>query len=239
MSEKPLIGVERFRILVIGNANAGKSTILKTVCHAHGRNPVYLDENGNEIDSELTPSISCGKHDISHQFQYLTAREFVFHNSHGFEAGSADELEKVKDFIEIRAKSEQLKDQLHAIWYCLTTSNDRAMTEAEMSLFESGTGNVPVIAVFTKMDALDEVARNELMNEEVPFSKLKEQVPIRAKAIFEKNYLQRLKEVKHLPHGVIQLRDMDREGANCDTLILRTSQVLRDFGIVLSVNPSE
>ena len=67
---------------------------------------------------------------------------------------------------------------------------------------------VPVIAVFTKMDALNEVARNELMIEEVPFSKLEEQVPIRAKAIFEKKYLQRLKEVKHLPHGVIQLRGM-------------------------------
>jgi hypothetical protein len=42
-------GVEHFRILVIGNANAGKTTILKTVCHAHGRNPVYLDDKGNKV----------------------------------------------------------------------------------------------------------------------------------------------------------------------------------------------
>jgi hypothetical protein len=41
--------VERFRILVIGNANAGKTTILKNVCHARGRNPVYLDDKGNEV----------------------------------------------------------------------------------------------------------------------------------------------------------------------------------------------
>lgn len=37
-------GVEHFRILVIGNANAGKTTILEKVCHAQGRKPVYLDE---------------------------------------------------------------------------------------------------------------------------------------------------------------------------------------------------
>jgi hypothetical protein len=100
-----------------------------------------------------------GEHDIGHQFQYPTSHGFIFHDSRGFEAGGADELKKVKDFIEMRAKSKQLKDQLHAIWcdntfsclpfltmhpvprYCLTTSNDRGMTEAEMSLFEMGTGN--------------------------------------------------------------------------------------------------
>jgi hypothetical protein len=35
-------GVKRFRILVIGNANAGKTTILDKVCHANGRNPEIL-----------------------------------------------------------------------------------------------------------------------------------------------------------------------------------------------------
>jgi septin family protein len=45
----PRQGVEHFRILVIGNANAGKTTILKTVCHAQGRDPVYLDDKGNEV----------------------------------------------------------------------------------------------------------------------------------------------------------------------------------------------
>jgi septin family protein len=41
--------VERFRILVIGNANAGKTTILKNVCHTWDRNPVYLDDKGNKV----------------------------------------------------------------------------------------------------------------------------------------------------------------------------------------------
>jgi hypothetical protein len=97
------------------------------------------------------------------------------------------------------------------------------------------------------MDALDEEARNQLIyEEEVPFSKIKEQVPIRAKAIFEKNYLQRLKTVKHKPCGVVELRgmsivtlfmilathlairhsDMDKKGANCDKLIMSTAEAL-------------
>jgi GTPase len=67
---------------------------------------------------------------------------------------------------------------------------------------------VPVIAVFTKMDALDDEARNQLMYEEVSFAKIKEQVPVRARAIFEKNYLQRLEKVKHKPSYVVELRGM-------------------------------
>jgi len=214
--------VDRFRILVIGNANAGKTTILKKLCNAKGRNPVYLN-----IDSKLEPSLSRGEHNIEHQFQYPTARSFVFHDSRGFEAGGRDELTIVKDFIENRAKSEQLKDQLHVIWYCLPTSNDRGMTEAEMSLFESGTGNIPVIAIFTKMDALEDEARNQLMwDDDIPPAKIKEEVPIRAEAIFKEKYLQRLEGVKHRPCYIVQLRDMDKEGTNCKELIVRTSQVL-------------
>ena len=100
------------------------------------------------------------------------------------------------------------------------------MTDAEMSLFESGTGNgqliqasaikpiayfflqVPVIAIFTKMDGLHSRAFNELMLDDVPFAEAKKQAPTRAQAIFENNYLQRLKEVKHKPRFVVQLRGM-------------------------------
>jgi hypothetical protein len=41
--------IERFRILVIGNANAGKTTILEKVCHAKDRKPVCFDAKGNEV----------------------------------------------------------------------------------------------------------------------------------------------------------------------------------------------
>jgi hypothetical protein len=68
---------------------------------------------------------------------------------------------------------------------------------------------VPVIAIFTKMDALDKEARNQLMwDDDVPPAKIKKEVPILAEAIFKKNYLQRLEEVKHRPRCIIRLRGM-------------------------------
>ncbi|KAF8515016.1 hypothetical protein BU17DRAFT_52003, partial [Hysterangium stoloniferum] len=209
------------RILVIGNANAGKTTILEKVCHARGHEPVYLNR---------------GNHEIEHQFQYPTAHGFVFHDSCGFEAGGAVELQKVKNFIEKKAKAVQLKDRLHAIW-CAEIPNDRGMASAEMSLFESGTGNVPVIAIFTKMDALDQVARNQLMwnNDNLSPEEIEKQVPDLAEEIFQKKYLGRLDEVNHKPRYVVRLRDMNKEGTNCDELIAITSQTLdRDTKTVLS-----
>jgi hypothetical protein len=58
------------------------------------------------------------------------------------------------------------------------------------------------------MDALDDEARNQLMYEEVSFANIKEQVPIRAKAIFEKKYLQQLENVNHKPRYIVELRGM-------------------------------
>ncbi|KAN0124046.1 hypothetical protein V8E52_002536, partial [Russula decolorans] len=217
---------ERFRILVIGNANAGKTTILDKVCHARGRKPDCFDTNGNKTASELKPSASRGEHDIEDNFQYPTAHGFVFHDSRGFEAGGANELDNVKEFINRRAKRDLLKDQLHAIWYCLPTSNDRAMTAAEMSLFESGTGNVPVIAIFTKMDALDKRAFNQLLNKGVSAKEARSKAPSLAKDKFERSYLRPLEDVKNKPAYIVQLRDMHKEGANCDEVILRTSRAL-------------
>ena len=55
--------VDRFRILVIGNANAGKTTILDKVCHANGRKPDCFDTNGNKVRhviSECRPRRSSG-----------------------------------------------------------------------------------------------------------------------------------------------------------------------------------
>ena len=62
-----------------------------------------------------------GEHDIENYFQYPTANGFIFHDSRGFEAGNANELKIVKNFINERAKREKLKDCLHAIWYAPST----------------------------------------------------------------------------------------------------------------------
>jgi len=67
---------------------------------------------------------------------------------------------------------------------------------------------VPIIAIFTKMDALDLMAFNELVLDGVPLAKARMQAPDRGKHIFKTNYLQRLEEVKCKPRSVVQLRGM-------------------------------
>ncbi|KAF8232161.1 hypothetical protein L208DRAFT_1397712 [Tricholoma matsutake] len=91
---------------------------------------------------------------------------FVFHDSRGFEAGSANELVDVKNFIKQQAKQRKLRDQIHAIWYCIPMDSSRPVTKAEEDFFSKvGTGKVPVIVIFTKFDAHDDDAYEALMNE--------------------------------------------------------------------------
>src|SRR6266566_1941914 len=45
-----------FRILIIGRANAGKTTILEKVCGvAHGTKPIIFDQNDDELKFEPEP----------------------------------------------------------------------------------------------------------------------------------------------------------------------------------------
>src|SRR6267154_1074622 len=101
------------------------------------------------------------------------------------------------------------------------------MTAAEMSLFESGTGDgqrmltshidflliliqVPVIAIFTKMDALDRNAFNKLKCGDKKLSSMeaRSKAPSLARDIFEQSYLRPLKDVKNEPACIVQLRGM-------------------------------
>jgi len=99
------------------------------------------------------------------------------------------------------------------------------MTAAEMSLFQSDTGNgqrtaaslvdflliliqVPVIAIFTKMDALDKRAFNQLLAKGVPFVEARSEAPSLAKDKFEQSYLRPLKDVKNKPAYIVGLRGM-------------------------------
>jgi hypothetical protein len=56
-----------------------------------------------------------GEHNIEYQLTY-PGSNFIFHDSRGIEAGSKDELEKVKKFILTREQNIELKNQLHVIW---------------------------------------------------------------------------------------------------------------------------
>jgi hypothetical protein len=98
-----------------------------------------------------------GEHDIDNQLIFKSNPQFIFHDSRGFESGSVKETEKVKAFIESRAATRDLSEQLHAIWsditclckiiyplymrYCLPTDTQRPLLEADTQFFNySGTG---------------------------------------------------------------------------------------------------
>ncbi|KAF7343548.1 GTP-binding protein [Mycena sanguinolenta] len=133
--------ISHFRILIIGRANAGKTTILKRVCNSV-EDPEIYDPDGNKIDHEIVrESAERGEHNIDNQLIFKSNPQFIFHDSRGFEGGSADEIEKVTYFIEGRAQTRKLSEQLHAIWYCLPTDGNRPLLEVEDRFFKiSGTG---------------------------------------------------------------------------------------------------
>ena len=57
-----------------------------------------------------------GKHDIHQSFAFRSNPGFVFHDSPGFETGDKEQLQEVLLFLEQKAKSKEVDDQLHAIW---------------------------------------------------------------------------------------------------------------------------
>ncbi|KAG2104711.1 uncharacterized protein F5147DRAFT_638265 [Suillus discolor] len=108
--------IGRFRILVVGRANAGKTTILQRVCNTR-ENPVIYNSAGEKIDpAVLEASRDRGLHDIENEMTFESNPGFIFHDSRGFEAGGESEFDKVKAFIASRSKEARLKDRLHVIW---------------------------------------------------------------------------------------------------------------------------
>ncbi|KAI9429134.1 GTP-binding protein [Lactarius indigo] len=140
-----------FRILVIGRANAGKTTLLKRVCNTT-EEPCIYDEKSNSL---LEPTSERGIHDIDRPFAFASNPQFIFHDSPGFETGDERQLKKVQSFIEERARATEVDDQLHAIWFCFIPNESRFLLDLEKRFFdEQRAGNIPVIAIFTKFDHL-------------------------------------------------------------------------------------
>ncbi|PPQ92320.1 hypothetical protein CVT25_008526 [Psilocybe cyanescens] len=125
-----------FRILVIGRANAGKTTLLQRVCNTT-EDPRIYNEGKN----------LRGIHDINHPFAFESNPQFIFHDSRGFESGDESQLKEVQAFIEERARSTEPKLQLHAIWSAvqsisklllvLTTHAGSALCQTNHGLYSS------------------------------------------------------------------------------------------------------
>ncbi|KAG1786370.1 GTP-binding protein [Suillus plorans] len=223
--------IVRFRILVVGRANAGKTTILQRVCNTRD-DPEIHDSAGKKIElAVIEASRERGLHDIENEMVFRSNPGFVFHDSRGFEAGGKDEFEKVKVFITGRSKERKITNRLHAIWYCIPMDEaHRSFTAAERRFFsECDTGTIPVIVVFTKFDALYDVAYSQLRKEGKSLKDARELAPKRAEETFPDGpQLKFLKGVKWPPKGHVCLPNMNEDNADCGALIESTAGTLND-----------
>ncbi|KZP03430.1 hypothetical protein FIBSPDRAFT_923537 [Athelia psychrophila] len=219
---------DRIRILIIGRANAGKTTVLQKVCGTTDQ-PVVYNARGKKIKKQnfLTPSRDRGLHDINNATVFESNPGFIFHDSQGFEAGGAQELEDVNTFISARSDSLALEDQIHVIWYCIPLDDDRPFTRAEISFFsERGTGSVPVIVLFTKFDAMDDKAFAELTRSGLSADKARVQAPSHAVMMFERDLRGMLYGMKYPPKNHVLLRDMNHPHATCQELVNCTASAI-------------
>ncbi|KAF8800667.1 hypothetical protein BYT27DRAFT_7148549 [Phlegmacium glaucopus] len=183
-----------FRILVIGRANAGKTTLLKRVCNTKD-DPVYEDIN---------PTEKRGEHDVRRAFTFRSNPRFIFHDSRGFEAGSKEELEDVLSFIHEKAKSNEVMDQIHVIWFCFDPDVARPLLELEFKFFDKQRpGNVPVVAIFTKFDIVKtkvcDIWKDDEENLEVALATLK------------KDFEEPLRGYKYPPRAYVRFESIQEE----------------------------
>ncbi|KAG2738761.1 hypothetical protein P692DRAFT_201798169 [Suillus brevipes Sb2] len=227
--------IGRFRVLIIGRANAGKTTILQKVCNTTD-NPEIYNTKGKKIDDTVVESsIKRGNHDIENEMVFKSSPGFVFHDSCGFEAGSEGEFENMKNFISEHVNAKKLEERIHAIWYCIPMDDpSRTFQRSEEKFFiECDTGHVPVVVVFTKFDALRPVAFGEIKKELKGLSaeERSRRIAQRVEELFTNTgVLDRLSDPKNraCPKSHVRLDNMNKPNANCKTLLESTTFALDD-----------
>ncbi|KAJ7784761.1 hypothetical protein B0H16DRAFT_1658200 [Mycena metata] len=215
---------EHFRILVIGRANAGKTTLLRKVCRST-EDPRIFSPSGKRR----------GLHDIENELIFKSNSQFIFHDSRGFESGSVEELDKVKTFLATRAATTDLSKQLHMIWYCLPTDTDRPILEADIQFFDvCGSGSVPVIAIFTKFDGLVTKAYNELRRGGSKIADAKRKGTEIAQQKLQTDFINTLRKLtKFHPSNNVQLGDVQKDETDCSELINITADAITNEGLKL------
>jgi len=223
----------RFRILIVGRANAGKTTILRGICNTTD-NPEINDGKGNKIDpSQVEGTRGRGMHNIEHELIFRSNDKFVFHDSQGFEAGRADEFLKMKEFIADRAKTTHLKKRIHAIWYCIPMDTlHRAIQRAEEMFFtECNPGNIPIVVLFTKFDALVPVALGKLApaDRQLPIQERLLKAKLLIEGIFDRaDVWGRLSKMTYPPKSCVRIEGLHRSNGGCNSLLENTAAVLSE-----------
>ncbi|KAI6149310.1 GTP-binding protein [Pisolithus tinctorius] len=228
--------IKRFRILVMGRANAGKTTILQRVCNTTDQPEIYNGKGKKVNATVLQGSLKRGYHSIDDELVFKSNPRFVFHDSCGFEAGSEQQFDMMKEFVMNRAKTVQLDKRIHAIWFCIPLHDShRMVTAAEKKFFdECDTGHVPVIVLLTKRDTLALDAFMELIDDGLNEDDAME----RAAEVEKRKLIECLEKVKGWlnksrfpPHDYLPLTGMQEEVADCTTLLTYTANALNEEGL--------
>ncbi|KAI6151284.1 hypothetical protein BKA82DRAFT_4125944 [Pisolithus tinctorius] len=228
--------IPRFRILVVGRANAGKTTVLQRVCNTMDQ-PEIFDGNGEKVDTRAVQgSLGRSYHNIEDELVFKSNPRYVFHDSCGFEAGSEEEFDKMKKFVTDQAKSTKLEKKLHAIWYCIPLNESHRMVMAAERMFfnECDSGHVPVIVLLTKADTLNLDAVQQLRRRGLTLDDAMREAPevetqLRNSCL--EKIKQRLDEMKFPPQNYLILTGMEQESADCEELLKCTANALTEEGL--------
>jgi len=144
----------KFRVLIIGRANAGKTSILQRVCDTTESPVIYRKSGWGSTRVQLDPTSERGEHDINDELTFTNHDGYVFHDSRGIESGEEEELGVVQNIVREKSTAKRLADRLHAIWYCIPMDNQRPSLDLKHFNDVCLDRNVPVIAVFTKYEQL-------------------------------------------------------------------------------------
>ncbi|KAL4062704.1 hypothetical protein V8B97DRAFT_1877583 [Scleroderma yunnanense] len=232
--------IGRFRILVIGRSNAGKTTLLQRICNTT-EHPEVFNSEGEKINLKVVEgSVEAREHNIEDELIFRSNTGFIFHDSRGFEAGS-EEVKLMKNFLTDRASTAKLEKRIHAIWYCIPlTDSERPIVAAEELFFnECNTGNVPVIVVLTKADAMELEAIGQLRDKGLTMIEARSQAGELAKQLLTEvktRIKDQLVGCNHHPNDCLALlvltspihEGMNKVNADCDPLLRCTTNALDD-----------
>ncbi|KAJ7709150.1 hypothetical protein B0H16DRAFT_1703913 [Mycena metata] len=142
----------KFRVLILGRANAGKTTILERIAGAAVSEAEVWRGGERSPASMIKGQSDRGFHNVEDELRFPSRPGFVFHDSRGIESGSAEELETLRKFVEIRSSTNSIHEQLHAIWMCVPLDESRELFQGERAPLSWSKEVAPLVVIFTKHD---------------------------------------------------------------------------------------
>ncbi|KAN0140830.1 hypothetical protein V8E53_001274 [Lactarius tabidus] len=210
----------QFRVLVIGRANAGKTSILQRVCETTESPTIYRG-----YEEVRDPNFCRGEHCIDDALVFSNHEGYVFHDSQGIEAGDEENLVILKEFIRRKCGEKRIHNRLHAIWFGYCVPMDDHRPGLNLRFYENicPDQNVPVIAVFTKYDQFLFNVEMDVLDDpdKYPDSTNVAQV---AEKRFQDHYL------RPLGDGV---RYVQLESDHCKNLVEKTAEALNEDAVAL------